>query len=68
MQRPLFVVGLAIAVIGFSILISGYSDIPIRGADIRNDEVAVSISKTANSSASCMIAITMTGILDDQPS
>lgn len=65
MQRRLFVVILAVIVIGFPILISGDTAMSTHEADIPNNEVAVTINETGNSSASCEITISMTGMADE---
>ena len=64
MQRLLFVVALAIAVIGFPLLVLSDTSIPTHDADTPNREIAVNISETGNSSASATITVRMTGILD----
>jgi hypothetical protein len=58
-QRVLLVVILAVLVIGFPILISGDTDIPIRDTYIANNGLALSKSEMGNSSASATITITM---------
>jgi hypothetical protein len=58
-QRLLFVVVLAIAVIGFPLLVLSDTSIPTHDADTPNGEIAVNMSETGNSTASVTITITM---------
>lgn len=59
MQRLLFVIILAVIVIGFPILISGDTAIPTADPDIPDNEMAINVSEMGNSSASVTITITM---------
>ena len=65
MKRLFFVVILVIIFIGLPLL--GLSDTVISSDDTAspNNEVAGSVSKASNSSASAAITITMTGVLDE---
>ena len=61
MQRLLFVVILAIVLIGLPRLVLSDTDTSIADAEIPDNEVASSVTKTGNSSAGATITITMTG-------
>ena len=65
MKRLVTVVTTAILLIGLVLL--GLSDTPISVGDtsIRDNELAMSISKASNSSASATITITMYTLLDE---
>jgi len=60
-QRLLFVVILAIVLIGLPRLVLSDTDTSIADAEIPDNEVASSVTKTGNSSAGATITITMTG-------
>jgi hypothetical protein len=61
----LFLVVLAVIVIGFPVLISGDTAMPTREANIPNRDVAGDILETANSPASAATTIATTGILGE---
>ena len=61
MQRLLFVVILAVVLIGLPRLVLSDTDTSIADAEIPDNEVASSVTKTGNSSAGATITITMTG-------
>jgi hypothetical protein len=58
-QRLLFVVILAIILIGLPLLVLSDTAISTAGADIPDNQVISSIGETSNSSASATITITM---------
>jgi hypothetical protein len=58
-QRLLFVVILAVILIGLPLLVLSDTDIPIGDTHIPNNEVTSNTSQANNSSASATITITM---------
>ena len=65
MQRLLFVVILAIILVGLPPLVLSDTDISIANPDITNNEVTSNMNEVRNSSASASITITMTGTLSE---
>ena len=65
MQRLLFVVILAIILVGLPPLVLSDTDISIANPDIPNNEVTSNMNEVRNSSASASITITMTGTLSE---
>jgi len=64
-KRLFFVVILAIIFIGLPLLGLGDTAVSVEDTAIPNNDVASSVSKTGNSSASAAITITMTGVLNE---
>jgi len=64
-QRLLFVVILAIILVGLPPLVLSDTDISIANPDITNNEVTSNMNEVRNSSASASITITMTGTLSE---
>lgn len=65
MKRLVTIVALATLIVGLAL--SGLNDtaISIAATDVPNDEVASSVSKVSNSSASATITITMYAVADE---
>jgi hypothetical protein len=64
-KRLVTIVTLAVLLIGLVLLGSGDKDISVADTSITDNEVAGSVSKASNSSASAAITITMTGISNE---
>jgi len=64
-NRTFFVIILAILLVGLILVGLNDTDTSVADASIPNNEVASSVSKAGNSSASATITITMTGILSE---
>jgi hypothetical protein len=64
-KRPFFVIIFAILLTGLILFRLSDTTISIADTDIANNEVTSTISKAGNSSASALITITMTGVLDE---
>ena len=65
MKRLVFLITFAILLLVSVLLGLNDTDISVADTSVTNNEVANSISKAGNSSASATITITMTGILNE---
>ena len=66
-KRLVTVVTIAILPVGLVLLGLSDTDISVADTSIPDNEVATSVSKASNCSASATITITMTGPLNEQP-
>lgn len=65
MKRPVFLITFAILLLVSILLGLNDTDISVADSNIPDNEVASSVSKTSNSSASATITITMYTVVDE---
>jgi len=64
-KRPLYLVTLAIIIVGLLVFVSSDTLISIADTTVPDNEVTSSVSKASNSSETAGIRITMTGVTDE---